>query len=324
MVRAGDKPHPFAATQVTSLTNKSVKYIVPKEHFVVLQRGGTTATVVDNTIIEPPVRRQRYGRLSGVVSLTRPDQPENIYNLAGLNFEHIHDGTRAVDRDRFEPRTTPMELRRIDDHTVELYQAPTPNWKLESCGRYHLLADGAIEYTFECIPRAAVFKNGYIGLFWASYIYTPEDRAIQFIGRTVENPKPRWIRAVSPNHGEESTHPPSGPLLDLRLDREFSLRLVSGRSKYRYVEPWYFGVSRGRALVQMFRARDRVWFAQSPNGGSTTSKSPAWDFQWFIPDYKVGEAYGFVMRAASIPYKSREQVQDATRAHRDELNPSKQ
>jgi hypothetical protein len=320
-LRAGDKPHPLAASRVTSLTNSSVKYTVPTEHFVVLQRGGVTAIVVDHTTIDPPMRRRRYGQLSGVVSLLRSGQPENLYNLAGLNFEHIHDGTLAVKRDIFEPRTTPMELRKVDEHTVELYQSPTPYWKLESCGRYHLLADGTIEYTFECIPRADVFKNGYIGLFWASYVFTPEDRAIHFLGRTEDDPTPRWIHAVTPAHGVEAAHPPTGPLLDLKLDREFPLTLVSGRSKYTYVEPWYYGVCRGQALVQMFRAQDRVWFAQSPNGGSTTSQSPAWDFQWFIPAYHVGEAYGFVMRAAYVPYESREQIQELTRRHREALNP---
>jgi hypothetical protein len=320
LLGADDKQHPLAAPRVTTLTNKSIKYTEPKEHFVVLQRGGVTAVVVDNTAIDPPIRRRTAARLSGVASLTRTDQAENIYNPVGLNFEHIHDGTLTVNRDRFEPRTTPMQLRSIDEHTAELYQPPTPNWKLESCGRYHLLADGTIEYTFECIPRADVFKNGYIGLFWASYIHEPDDRAIQFIGRTADDPKPRWVRAVTPAHGKESTHPPTGPVLDLKLDPAFSLTLVSGRSAYTYVEPWYFGVWRDRALVQMFRARDRVWLAQSPNGGSTTSKNPAWDFQWFVPDYKVGEAYGFVMRAACVRYESREQVLTLTQRHRDELN----
>jgi hypothetical protein len=319
----GEKPHPLAAPRVTSLTNKSVKYTVPAGHSVVLKRGGVTAVVVDNTTIGPPLRRRRYGRLSGVASLTRTDQRENLFNLVGLNFEHIHDGTLAVKRDRFEPRTAPMALRKVDEHTVELYQAPTPHWKLESCGRYHLLADGTIEYTFECVPRADVFKNGYLGLFWASYVYEPEDRAIHFIGRTADAARPRWVRAVTPAHGVEATHPPSGALPDLKLDREFPLTLVSGRSRYTYAEPWYYGVCRGRALVQMFRASDRVWFAQSPNGGSATSKSPAWDFQWFVPGYKVGEAYGLVMRAAYIPYESQKQVQKLTRPHRDKLNPTR-
>jgi hypothetical protein len=126
-VGADAKPHSFAAARVTTLTNKSVKYGEPKEHFVVLKRAGVTAIVVDNTAIEPPIRRRTAARLSGVASLTRTDQPENIYNPVGLNFEHIHDGTLTVNRDTFEPRTTPMQLRTIDEHTVELYQAPTPN-----------------------------------------------------------------------------------------------------------------------------------------------------------------------------------------------------
>jgi hypothetical protein len=168
-----------------------------------------------------------------------------------------------------------------------------------------------------------VFRNGYLGLFWASYVYEPEDRAIHFIGRSAGDARPRWVRAVTPAHGIDAAHPPPGPLPDLKLDRKFPLTLVSGRSRYTYAEPWYYGVCRGRALVQMFRASDRVWFAQSPNGGSVTSKSPAWDFQWFVPGYKVGKAYGLVMRAAYVPYKSQKQVQELTRRHRDKLNPTR-
>jgi hypothetical protein len=320
--RADDKPHPLAAPRVTSLTNPAVKFTVPTEHIVVLKRGDTTALVVDNTAIDTPQLPRRRAGYSGVASLTRGDRP-NPYSVVGLNFEHIHDGTTAVQRERFEPRTTPMQLRRIDDTTVELYQAPTPNWKLESCGRYHLLPDGVIEYTFECIPRADLFKNGYVGLFWASYIFEPADRAIHFVGRSVEQAQPHLIRAVTPAHGDQSTHPPSGPMLDLKLAPDFPLTLVSGRSKYTYDEPWYYGLTRGMAVVQMFRARDGIWFAQSPNGGSTTSKNPAWDFQWFIANYKVGEAYGFVMRAAYVPFENHDQLEKQTRSHRDALNGGK-
>jgi hypothetical protein len=73
------------------------------------------------------------------------------------------------------------------------------------------------------------------------------------------------------------------------------------------------------AYVLMFRQRDRIWLAQSPSGGG--SGNPAWDFQWFIPDYRVGQAYGFVMRASYLPFESRQQIQQQTRSHRQALNP---
>lgn len=316
---AGD--HPLAAPGITSLTNKSVQYTVPEEHYAVLSRGGVTAIVVDNEAIDIrrlPGHRAGY---NGVASLTHEKQPRNLFvpSVAGLNFEHIHDGTLAVGREKFEPRKAPMQLRVIDAHTVELYQPPTHNWKLESCGRYQILPDGTIEYTFECIPRADLFQQGYIGLFWASYIHQPQDKAIHFQGKRADSPdNAKWIRAVTPRHGVESTHPPEGPLPDLNIDPDFPLTLVNHRSKYVYTEPWYYGVSGEMAYVLMFRRRDRIWLAQSPSGGGRGN--PAWDFQWFIPDYKVGEAYGFVMRAAYLPYESRQQVEEATRRHREALN----
>lgn len=114
------------------------------------------------------------------------------------------------------------------------------------------------------------------------------------------------------------TRPLCSPLP--RLDADFSLTLVNHPSKYAYTEPWYFGVSHGMAYVQMFRDRDHIWFAQLPTGGSGVN--PAWDFQWFIHDCQVGEAYGFVMRAAYLPFESREQIERDTRGHRLALNPN--
>ena len=72
------------------------------------------------------------------------------------------------------------------------------------------------------------------------------------------------------------------------------------------------------ALVLMFRERDRVRFTQSPSGGG--QGNPAWDFQWFVPDYEIGKHYRFVMRAMYIPYESQQQIKSAAAKHLAELN----
>lgn len=313
--------HPFAAPGATSLTNKSVVYTAPDVHHVELKRGNASIVIADNAAVDvPPLPGHREG-YNGVASWKIAGHEQNLFvpSYAGLNFEHIHDGTTTVDKERFEPRKSPMQLRVVNEHTVEVYQPPTANWKLESCGRYELLEDGTIEYTFECIPRAELFRKNYIGLFWASYIQAPEDKAIYFRGRAAgADAGSDWIRSFSPKHGEAATHPPAGPLPNLNVEPDFPLTLVNHPSPYVHTEPWYYGVSGKIAYVQMFRDRDRIWFAQSPTGGG--ENNPAWDFQWFIPDYRVDEAYGFVMRAACIPFESREQIEAATLPHRKALS----
>jgi hypothetical protein len=304
-------PHPLAAPGVTSLTHPGLDYDVPEEHEVTLRRGDVTAVVVDNAPLEARGHRAGY---NGLASLTHRQQSRNVFvpAYAGLNFEHIHDGTTENLVEKFEPRVFPMELRVIDAHTVEVYQPPTGHWKLESCGRYHLLEDGTVEYTFECIPRADGYAQNYIGLFWASYMNAPENPAIHFRDHTGA-----WVESVSPGHGERSTHAPwSHPLLP-PVDADFPLTLVNHPSGRLYAEPWYYGISRGMAWVAMFREKDRMWFAQSPSGGG--QGNPAWDFQWFIPDYQVNEAYGFVMRLAYLPFTNRASLEASIRPHLEAL-----
>ncbi len=317
--------HPFAAGKITSLTNPAVKFRVAEKDHVTLKKGDVTAIIVNNAAINLPELPNHRAGYNGVASLTHKNRRENLFVpiVAGLNFEHIHDGTKEGLKEKFEPRAFPMELRIIDDSTVELYQPPTGNWKLESCGRYRILDDGTIEYTFECVPRRGGYKHGKIGLFWASYIHQPEDKAIHFKGHLKASKAPgEWIKAITPNHGVDSTHPFANGHQEMWVDEDFPLTLVNHPSKYEYTEPWYYGVSHGMAFVQMFRPKDQIWLAQSPSGGG--QGNPAWDFQWFIPDYKVDEAYGFVMRAAYLPYESREQIEADTKTHREALGISVQ
>lgn len=320
VVRPSFAEHPLAAPGVTSLTNVNVRYRLCETNYVQLKRGDVTAIIVDNAAIdvaELPGHRAGY---NGVASLKHKNRDMNLFvpGIAGLNFEHIHDGTLEGLKEKFEPRKFAMQLRIVNEHTVELYQPPTGNWQLESCGRYELLADGTIEYTFECIPRAGDYDKGFIGLFWASYIHGPEDKAIFFRGRPKgSSSSAQWIKGITPEHGVDSTHPPAGYKHDIRIDDDFPLTLVGHPSKYESTDAWYYGVSHSMALAMMFRPRDQVWLAQSPSGGG--DGNPAWDFQWFIPDYEVGQAYGFKMRASYLPFESREQIEEATKVHREAL-----
>ncbi len=315
--------HPLAAPGVTSLTNASVRFQPANDSFVAIERGPVRAIVVDNSAVDSPVLPGHRKGYSGLASLRHTRRAANLFvpSVAGLNFEHIHDGTNAGLKESFEPRVFPMQIRVIDQHTVELYQPPTGNWQLESCGRYQILEDGTIEYTFECIPRAGGYRHGFIGLFWASYIHQPEQGSIFFKGHEDHGTAANWIEARSAGHGVNSTHAPAASRQLPSVDSDFKLTLVNHPSKFVVNEPWYFGISHGMAYVQMFREKDHLWIAQSPTGGG--QGNPAWDFQWFIPNYKVGEAYGFVMRAAYLPFESREQIERETQPHRVALNPKR-
>jgi hypothetical protein len=123
---------------------------------------------------------------------------------------------------------------------------------------------------------------------------------------------------VTPRAGTNSTHLAAADHRRFKHDRDFPLSLVFSRSEYRYAEPWYVGVSRGMAFVQIFRAMDQVRFSQAPWGGG--KGNPAWDFQSFIPDYKVGQRYQMVMRAMYVPFTYLERLARATRRHRKALS----
>ncbi len=319
---ASDEPPPR-----TSLSDPKVRFTVPDRPYVVLRRDPLEAVVVDNRAVDEDVLPGHRAGYHGLASLKHAKQQRNLFvpGYAGLNFEHIHDGTLQDNNVLFEPRHAPIQLRVIDGHTAELYQPPTPHWGLESCLRYQLLADGVIELTFECVPRRDTFKHGYIGLFWASYIHQPESLDIHFIGCPSDDAKytPGWIRGVTPSHGEMPTHLARDDQREFEHDPTFPLTLVFNRSRHRYAEPWYFGVCRGMAFAQIFRASDQVRLSQSPSGGGTGN--PAWDFQWFIPNYRIGQRYQLVIRALYRPVTNpadetatREEVRRAIRenAHR--------
>ena len=289
--------------------------------YVVLERAGVRAVIVNNQAIDDKVLPGHREGYSGVASLTRRGQDRNLFvpMYAGLNYEHIHDGTVQARDVLFEPRRAPMEIRQAGEHTAELHQPSTPHWQLESWLRYTLLEDGTIEMALECVPRAKTFKNGYIGLFFASYIHQPESLDIHFLGHPANqlNAEAKWIRGVTPEHGVRPTHLAFNDQRDFPHDAQFPMTLVFNLSDYRYREPWYYGVSHGMALVLMFRPKDQIRMSQSPSGGG--QGNPAWDFQYLIPDYQVGKRSQMVMRAMYVPYETPEQIERASQPHRKAL-----
>ena len=119
-----------AQPALTSLANPEVRYAVPDKPYVVLRHGGLEAVVVDNRAVDDAVLPGHRAGYHGLASLKHDRQPRNLFvpAYAGLNFEHIHDGTFQKREVLYEPRFVPMELRVIDARTAELHQAPTPFW----------------------------------------------------------------------------------------------------------------------------------------------------------------------------------------------------
>lgn len=305
-------------TSVTTLGDTSIQYQVADGPYVILERADVRAVIVDNHRVDDEVLVDHQAGYNGVASLTHNKRSSNLFvpYFSGFNFEAIHDGRTRELPVLFEPRNAPMELRVIDDFTCELYQEPTPNWQLESCHRYHMLPDGALEITFECKPGAKLFKNGFIGLQWASYIYQPESPDIFFKGRPAGDgeARPRWIRGHTPNHGKLSTHLGTDDRRVFRHDADFPFTLLFSRSNYRYTEPWYFGISKKMALVKIFRPQDQIRLTQSPSGGGFGN--PAWDYQLLISPYEPGSLYQMVMRVVYTPFESVGKLEQLTRAHR--------
>jgi len=305
---------------LTSLSDKTLQYTAADKPYTLLTSGDVTAVVVDNRAVDDPILPGHRASYNGVASLRHKGQPKNLFvpDYAGLNFEHVHDGTPQDRKVLFGPRNAPMELRVVDERTAELYQAASLHYGLESCTRYHLFDDGTIEMTFECIPRQDTFKDNYIGLFWASYINQPESLDIHFKGHDVGKPaQSRWIRGITPAHGTLATHMAADDKREFAHDPQFPLSLVFNFSNHRYSEPWYYGINGGMALVFMFRPKDKVRLTQSPSGGG--DGNPAWDFQYFISDYEIGRRYQFVLRAMVVPFESSQQIEQVTAPHRKAL-----
>ena len=205
-----------------------------------------------------------------------------------------------------------MELVQLADKKVELRQKRTEHWPLRSRLVYEVKGD-AIDFTYFGTPLEDLWKkHGYIGVFFASYIQSPEDMSIQFIGRSRSgrgDPRPRWIKHLPEKHGLAANHRPAGSNWDPPVDEGFNIDLVKGISDFEYLYPFYFGRSGENVFVMMFNRpgdEGELRFAQSPSGGG--KGNPAWDFVYFHRRYSVTREFSFRARAVYRKFTSLEDV----------------
>lgn len=243
---------------------------------------------------------------NGVHALMGPRQRSNAFvpQYAGMNLELYFDGSEhSLERALyFEPRRSPMQFHRLSRNAALLYQPPTPFWGLESWTTFTVRDPCYIEAEYRCVPRKRAFRNGLLGVFWASYINRPESKAIHFRGRRKTNERPRWLSFESPRHGEKSSVRQVSDRARTPVAPEIQRYMFTSMAPLRYEQPYYYGLRAGYMMLFMFDCEHVLRFAHSPSGGGLGN--PAWDFYMLVPNYGVGKQYGLRMRLCYKPFVS--------------------
>jgi len=256
--------------------------------------------------------RERY---NGVFSMHSPDQEETPFVpfYAGLNLEHYFDG-RARHPDGtilFEPRTAPLEFKRLGDSSAELYQPTTPYFGVESWTRFALKEPYYIDLSFRCIAHKDDLASGFLGVFWASYINGPLNKSMHFLAAGSDLEKPVWRQFCTQSHDRDSTVLHEADQTEL-VHEEGAPILWQSFSQLRYSAPFFYGRFRNMVLIYIFEPGPNIRFSHSPSGGGRNANeddtNPAWDFQLIVPDYEAGREYGLQMRLVYKPWAGRTDV----------------
>ncbi len=279
-----------------------------KDHKAIRMGNGNLKVVfVDNS----PFGEEHRAGYNGIAELSHRDQDSSVFVplYAGFNLEHIFGGDSLAEL--FEPRKHPMELYKISDTKVVLYQSPTPLSHVESQTIFEIKNPHYIDINFRFIIHdPKFFKHGYAGFFWASYIHAPFDKRIHFRGKRKGTDPIEWISAYSSEHGSESTHIWKNEEGEIYFASNFNATLASHFSDYVYDQPFYYGRFHNMVLAYMFHPVQGIRFSQSPTGGG--KGNPAWDFQLIIPEFEVGREYSLHAR---IMYKEFVSANDVLKAY---------
>lgn len=263
--------------------------------------GDLTAVLGDNAAAGD--HRAGYNGLWG---LTHKTEKTNLFvpAVAGFNLEHVFDGETLDPPGQtklfFEPRNAPMRLRKLSDREAELHQPPTPTFHLESWTRFTFREPDAIDVSFRCKPHQHVFRRGYVGLFWASYMNAPDDKSMYFRGPS------GWVQHCTPAHDVLSTVRHADDTFEMTFAAGHRDCLYKNFSPLRFREPFFYGLVRDHVLIVMFDRSDGIRFSHSPSGGgfnkAAETSNPAWDFQFVLPKYEVLREYEF---RARLVYRER-------------------
>jgi hypothetical protein len=292
---------------------------MPSDTFTV---GDLTAVIGDND-----AKGEHRAGYNGVWSLTHRTEPTNLFvpTVAGLNLEHVFDGQTTDPPGKtdvfFEPRNAKMTFRKLSATEAELHQPPTPTFHLESTTRFTLREPDVIDFHFRCKPTQHVFKRGYLGLFWASYVNAPEDKSIYLRGKNL------WLQHCSPAHNAMSTVVHEADKFELTFAEGHRDCLYKSLSPLRYELPLFYGLFRRHVFVVMFDRTDGVRLTHSPSGGGTNTAAqttnPAWDFQYVLPKYEVNVEYELRARVVYRERCPREDVLKLYETWRKELDAKK-
>jgi hypothetical protein len=273
-------------------------------HQAHLRRGDLEVVIRDNSAFG--VEESGY---NGIAFLSHKREPRNLFNPAGLNFEHIFDGERRPEiwEERVEPRYAPMTLTRVSTETIQLHQPPTPQHRLESWTTLTLTPPHYIDFMFECTPRAESYPRGYIGLFWASYLNAPENLAIHFIGKAENERSFRWVQHASNDHNVRSTVRFINEGRIPTFGEGHAPTLYTDFAEVYYAYPFYYGRYRDMVYLVMFDRTEGIRLTMSPRGAGRNrdgTTNPAWDWHWFLFNPQVGQKYSYRARVVYKPWVS--------------------
>ena len=270
------------------------------------------------------------GGCNGLFSMTPAHEKDTVYvpRFAGLNLEHYFDGNVLDDmtvQERFDPRCSQMEFRRLGSTRAELYQPPTVRFGVESRTLFELKEPYYVDVTYRCIPNKEVLDH-FLGVFWASYINAPSDKSIYFLGReggVDPERSPTWMQFCTQKHGHFSTvmHVSGVGPTSFRKGRA---ALWNQMSPLRFDAPFFYGRIGQTVLIYIFEPNPGLRFAHSPNSGGVRTPDgsdtcPAWDFQLMICDPKPGVEYGLRMRVVCKPWVDRQDVLEEVRIYRQSI-----